>query len=376
MGCCFGRTNPNSGASYTGYVPDAEDVGGCTFGRCMCCIFCCCIYPCIPYKCGGSYPQPLRELAEFNAEQDTLSAEEVDAYNQLQRARIDNHEPIAQGFDDIVTELETGDIVLFQGSNLSSNLISIFTGRWTHVGMVFVKVANLETPDGRVVQNKMILLLESVSHPDGCMDVATNSYKDGVRLVDLKNRLKDSDSPFFGVVKLRVSTTSRRERLNTEFERFYNNEGWKRYEPNKMNLIRVAFDCGAFGHNENDTSTYFCSKLVCEALEHMGVIEKNVNSARVCPTDFWDYKIQLKSGARVQSLIFLPRLQEISQTAPAVAPRRQRRVSKTETTKLIAAVVAAHPPKQIKPMAVAVPTAAASTKSTHSSSPKQEKRRY
>lgn len=255
------------------------------------------------------YPQPLRELLEFNKETHQLDSDDITAFHEIQRERIDNREPIAQSFDDLVNWLETGDIILFQGSGVFSNIISTFTGRWTHSALVVVRMTNLRMVGGGVIQGKNILLVESVSHADHNVDVNTDTYKGGVRMVDLKKRLIHSDSPYFGVVKLKMSV-KRKAHYARAFESFYEKEAWKNYEPNPVNLVRVAFDCGALGHNDRDTSSYFCSKLVCEALEHMGIVSKTVNSARTAPTDFWDYRLKLEDGCSVQALIFVPRIQD------------------------------------------------------------------
>lgn len=318
MGCCFGRTNAGAG-SHTGYVLDADDTGECTCGRFLCCFFCCCIYPCLPYKGGGSYPHPLKELNDFTLEQEQLDQDEVEAYYQLQKERIDNHEPIALTFDDIVNRLETGDIVLFHGTSFLSNLIAMFTGRWTHAGVAYVKIINVKCErTGRITPTKVILLFETVGHHDECIDVTTNTYREGVRLVDLKKRLMMSDSPYFGIVKIHVPS-KRRPQMERAFENFYASEGWKAYEPNPINLVRVALDCGALGHNEADNRSYFCSKLVCETLEHLGIIDRHINSARVSPTDFWDYRLRLKNDCRIKSLIYLPRIQDVP-SVPMVDP--------------------------------------------------------
>lgn len=314
MGCfysCF-STSGRGRRSHTGYATDPEDEGGCTASGLCCCLLCCCIYPCLPCKGGGSYPLPLQELEDFSRSEHILDQDNIRAFHDLQKARIDNKEPIGLTWDDLVEQLHTGDLILFKGSGLGSVLITSFTGRWSHVGMVFTKVIKVENPHGRgTTEQKLILLWESVSHPDECVDIVTNSYKDGVRLVDLRKRLLKCDSPYFGVVRLKIPT-SHRAQIQHRFEDFYTREIWKPYEPNKMNLIRVALDCGAMGHNQQETTTYFCSKLVCETLKHMGVIPEETNSARVCPTDFWEYPLRLKRPYRVEALIYMQRLSDES----------------------------------------------------------------
>lgn len=300
MGCCFS----GSRRSPTGYVPDDEDIEGCSLSRCLCCLCCFCVYPCLPFKGYGGYPTPLRELEDFNATQDNLDQDNIDAYHQLQVTRVQYQEPIALYWDDIFDQLQTGDLVLFRGSSIGSVVITAFTGRWSHVGMVHV------TSSGGV---KKILLWESVSHKDGCLDVSNGKpiEKDGVRLVDLRKRLLRSDSPFFGIVKLKAPRNMR-PLIQRRFEYFRTEEIHKPYEPSHLVLARAGLDCGLLGHNEHTRDSYFCSKLVCETYEYLTIVDKAVNSARVVPTDFWDYRLPMKNGVYVQTLILMPRLKQDS----------------------------------------------------------------
>jgi hypothetical protein len=267
-------------------------------GRCFFCLCCFCMYPCVPYRGGGGYPNALQELEDFTSTQASLDQDNLSAYHELQSVRITHQEPIGLHWEDAVETLETGDLVLFKGSGIGSVLITTFTGRWSHVGMVYTRTFE---------SSKVILLWESVSHSDECVDVPTQTYKDGVRLVDLRRRLLASDSPFFGIVKLKMPQKLRRV-VQARFEEFRQTELSKPYEPNRMNLIRVALDCGALGHNERTKDSYFCSKLVGETFIHMGVAKATTNPALICPTDFWDYNLLLHNNCRVQALILIPRL--------------------------------------------------------------------
>lgn len=312
MGCCLGRGDRR--VTYTGYSIDEEVNASCTLPKCLLCVFCCCVYPCIQSRGGGSYPQPLRELSEFLSESSQLTQDDVSAFHEIQRERVANEEPIAQTFEDVVPQLETGDIILFQGAGFFSGVIYTFTGRWTHAALVVVRISNVRLASGKVIQAKNILLVEAVSHPDKNVDVDTDTYKGGVRIVDLKRRLINSDSPYFGLVKLSIPA-HRKEHIARSFDAFYEREGWKDYERNVMHLVRAAFDCGALGHNDRDNSQYFCSHLVGEALEAMGIIDSAVVASKLVPTDFWRYRLpRLQKGFKVQALVFIPRLQEESES--------------------------------------------------------------
>ena len=177
--------------------------------------------------------------------------------------------------------MQTGDLVLFRGVGIGSALIAAFTGRFSHVGMVYAQ-------EGRVY------LWESVSHSDHMRDEFTGRYESGVRLVDLKRRLATSDSPFFGVVRL--GGDGDRNELNARFTDFYRREMWTRrpYETSTFHLVRAGLDC-VLGHNAaHDRSNYFCSKLVTETYIHMGLLPGDVNSGRTVPLDFWNARLNLQ----------------------------------------------------------------------------------
>lgn len=59
----------------------------------------------------------------------------------------------------------------------------------------------------------------------------------------------------------------------------------KPYEKNTSELIRSAYD-GPFGENIEDLSSLFCSELVAEAYQRMGLLDEDVPSNEYSPVDF------------------------------------------------------------------------------------------
>lgn len=57
------------------------------------------------------------------------------------------------------------------------------------------------------------------------------------------------------------------------------------YEDNKIELIKSAYD-GWLGENEEDLSSLFCSELVAEAYQRMGLLPDTVASNEFTPRDF------------------------------------------------------------------------------------------
>jgi len=178
-------------------------------------------------------------------------------------------------------------------------LVTRFTGEFTHIGVVVVR-RNAEN-------EKLILLFESVSEEDDLVDYETGTTKAGVRQVDLEHRLNDSESHYFAVMKLRYPSKECREGVQQRMEEFARSEARKDYNYNKLDLCRVAFDCGVIGHNKNNSKSYFCSQLVCKALQVSGVIDsEGVNPAKTDPNDYFQHDLPFVNGIEVDAIYYIP----------------------------------------------------------------------
>jgi hypothetical protein len=264
-------------------------------------------------------------------EWETYTDEERGAWHELQANRVASEVPTVGTWADIHPELSTGDLIFFRCSDTyGSALVTLFTGEWSHIGMVVVVHGQPSRVTGR--RPKHILLWESVSHPDGLEDFGTREEAAGVRLVDLKKRLLTSPSHYYGVAKFAHASLERQRQICAEFVRIFMRESGKPYSHSKLRLCRVALDCGALGHNtmERRPSRYFCSELVCRTLQELGVISADVKAARSCPTDFWSYRYPFERGSRTAVLYYMPRLEhpacpsvQNAELAPPGSPVRQ-----------------------------------------------------
>jgi hypothetical protein len=262
------------------------------------CFLCCCLVPCVPGVTRGHQPQALRELDELlrMQTQGTLTPRVRENFNVLQKARVKNQHPRADFWEDVYPLLKTGDLVLSRGvGSVSSACITAFTGRFSHVGMVY-----------RSAPDAPVLLWESVSHLDGCLDECTRSFKVGVWLVDLDLRARNANSPYFALVRL-ICRKGDRERFNKLFREFSAHEHHKPYEKNLGDLCRLGLDCGTAGsgvYRTEDSHSYFCSELVCETYKALGLLSAGFNSSRWCPSDFVSYDLPLQGGCRVREIVF------------------------------------------------------------------------
>ncbi len=153
-------------------------------------------------------------------------------------------------------DLKTGDLVLFSGKGGVSEWIKWFTGsKWSHIGVVL----RLEDYDS-------VLLWESttLSNID---DVETGKAHRGVQLVGLRERLTKYVGDTIAVRRLNKGLT---EPMLKKLGSFRSEVSGRPYEENKLELLRAASDI--FRDNKEDISSLFCSELVAEAYQKIGLL--------------------------------------------------------------------------------------------------------
>lgn len=183
-------------------------------------------------------------------------------------------------YNKIRNELKTGDIVLFSGKGRISTGIKWFTSsEWSHVGMVL-----------RLLQFDMVLLWESTTL-NNIDDVETGIAKKGVQVVSLSKRLQNYDGKA-AIRQLSKKLSPKKIKSLIEFKQEVKN---RPYEKQNIELLKSAFD-GPFGRNREDLSSLFCSELVAESYQQMGLLP-NTKIAKASneytPADF-----SSKSGCR------------------------------------------------------------------------------
>jgi hypothetical protein len=174
-------------------------------------------------------------------------------------------------YESIRSELKTGDIVLFSGKGGVSTAIKWFTtSRWSHVGMVL-----------RLPAYNMILLWESTTLSK-IKDLQTGTARKGVQVVPLSTRLKTYD----GDVGLRRLQVPDEAALNyAALHEFRAEVRGAPYEESEIELVKSAYD-GPFGGNVEDLSSLFCSEMVAEGYQRMGLLPGRPASNEYTPKDF------------------------------------------------------------------------------------------
>ena len=163
---------------------------------------------------------------------------------------------VRRTYDKMRMGLKTGDIVLFSGKGGISDWIKWFSSSsWSHVGMV-LKLSGWD----------MLLLFESTTL-NSIKDVETGRAVRGVQLVPLSERIKT----YNGKIAIRRLSKAITEPMRKKLLKFRRSVSGRPYEKDYIELIRSAYD-GPFGENKEDLSSLFCSELVAEAYQKIGML--------------------------------------------------------------------------------------------------------
>jgi hypothetical protein len=169
--------------------------------------------------------------------------------------------------------LRTGDIVLCSGNALFSRIVRRVTGsEWSHCGMIIEHEITGE-----------LCIWESTT-PTEVADIETGVPVSGVQLVPLQRRLQSYSGH---VAVRRLEATRTREMLDALHD-FRAEAAGKPFDKDIFELLRAAFDDDGVGLEDNveDLAAYFCSELLAEAYQRMGLLPPNPPSNEYTPKDF------------------------------------------------------------------------------------------
>lgn len=180
------------------------------------------------------------------------------------------------GYMDICSQCKTGDIVLFScKDNFFSIAIQLMThSKWSHVGMVL-----------RDHKKSATYLWESTTLSN-LKDATDNTFKKGVQLVLLNERIKNYD----GEIAIRqlkginIDNNSKNLQQLTQLQQELKN---RPYEKHKLELLHAVIDrFDGVNRNKEDLSSVFCSELVAEAYQRLGLLDELKPSNEYIPKDF------------------------------------------------------------------------------------------
>lgn len=203
-------------------------------------------------------------------------------------------------YSDIRTQLKTGDILLFSGKGAISEGIKFFTlSRWSHVGIVY-RLADPLDPQGSVFCWESTTLSE-------LQDAETGRLTRGVQRVELSERLERCFARGYEI-SVRALTRTLTEDMIRALNAFRHEVSGRPYETSKLELLKAAYD-GVFGNNKEDLSSLFCSELVAEAYQRMGLLPETTPSNEYTPKDFSsEHRLVLQQGFALQNEVTITAL--------------------------------------------------------------------
>lgn len=174
-------------------------------------------------------------------------------------------------YTDIRSQLKTGDIVLFSGKGpLSLGIRWATSSKWSHMGMVL----NLEEFDFVCVWQSTTL--------DIAKDVFADKILNGVQLVTMSS-LVNGYGGELAIRQLKEANLDKKDIKN--LMNFRKEVSRRDYEWDVIELIKSAYD-GLGGQNVEDLSNLFCSELVAEAYQRLGLLDEIKPSNEYTPADF------------------------------------------------------------------------------------------
>ena len=180
------------------------------------------------------------------------------------------------GHMDICSQCNTGDIVLFScKDNFFSIAIQLMThSKWSHVGMVL-----------RDHKKNTTYLWESTTLSN-LKDATDNTFKKGVQLVSLNERIKNYNGeivirPLKGI---QIDNNAKKLQRLIQLQQELKN---RPYEKHKLELLHAVIDrFDGVNRNIEDLSSVFCSELVAEAYQRIGLLDESKPSNEYIPKDF------------------------------------------------------------------------------------------
>jgi hypothetical protein len=175
-----------------------------------------------------------------------------------------------------VTELKTGDVVAFIGTNLFSKTVLVLqkigleekfkkdkTYKYSHVSII------VDEP-----WTKEKVSLESARYPF--------TDWDGVRIVPLKKRLMNYKGTF---VLYKLNKELNDDQKN-KIKEFYEKHKHKKFERSALQMVKSAFDGPLTRENKKDLSTIFCSELTAQVFINCGLLPQDKPSNEYTPSEF------------------------------------------------------------------------------------------
>ncbi len=231
-------------------------------------------------------------------------------------------------YSDIKNRIQPFDLLAFRGGDIMSDLISVLekyefeVGNFTHVGMavtsdILPKYKDFVLEKGKVYIFESTFTYNVKGFTDGPPDVITGSGWFGVQLRDLEEVIpryitnEKTEVAWCPLIDNPFSKKSNRKKLAKKFTKFFESYEGRCYEMDVESLLAAMFPClrsirsvrdsifehlyntlhihGYMKDSEGPAGWQFCSELVANVYQMIGIIPKSVNTKNILPINFFGY---------------------------------------------------------------------------------------
>lgn len=180
-----------------------------------------------------------------------------------------------------IDDLETGDMILFNGNYMLSKIIEYFTHSiYSHVGVI------IKDPCFENLFLKGIYVLESGYEPKG--DPENDRVKYGVQLTKLDTFLNNYNGKIF----IRKLHCKRNKIFYDKIIQIHSNVHNLPYDLNPIDWIKADFDIEIGNVQKNNT--FWCSALVCYFYIKLGFLNNDIPWTLISPQDLSSYSNKLQ----------------------------------------------------------------------------------
>lgn len=172
-----------------------------------------------------------------------------------------------------INELETGDIILFSGNYIISNIIEFITNsKYSHIAVI------IKNPNFFDDKMEGIYMLES-GYEDK-PDCENGRIKFGVQLTKLDDVIKN----YKGDIYIRKLTCIRDELFYEKIDQIHSDVHNLPYDLNIFDWIKAGLHVKL--GNVQKKNTYWCSALVCYIYIKCGFLQDTLPWTLISPEDF------------------------------------------------------------------------------------------
>lgn len=186
-----------------------------------------------------------------------------------------------------IDQLETGDIILFNGNQCMSWLVKCFTeSTWSHIGMVIKNPDFLINKPG-IVQGTYLFMSDSKAE----LDVDDNITKFGVQLVNLQDYITN----YNGTASVRklyspnLTIDDKTKLMKSVYNTLYD----KPYDFMPLDFVNIALrankiksKCIDILSGTRDIDEIVCSSVVAYAYTILGILKNDTEWATIAPKYF------------------------------------------------------------------------------------------